>query len=121
MLSIKPGRVGGPGDQNYQDTAGLGYVTGFPHVIFVVKNEGATAALNVHIWLGEALGVGHPQDLRVATPPGLAMVGPHSEVRLPIDFSRFRRATEDRMLETYWVHICVTYEGLLGAQVTQHW
>jgi len=121
MLSIKPGtaaREGQPAPLN--EMQGLGFAVAFPVVLFALRNDSAAPALNVHVALGEASDLGRPTDLRVAAPPALAWLGPGVEVRVPIDLGRFP-STDLRRFHTDWVHISVTYDGLLGARITQDW
>ena len=121
MLSIKPGTAAREGQPAPVDEwRSLGQVSGFPVVLFSLKNDSGTPALNVHVALGEASDLGRPTDLRLAAPPGLPWLGPGVEVKLPIDLGRFP-STDTRRFRTNWVHISVTYDGPLGAHLPQDW
>jgi hypothetical protein len=121
MLSIKPGTAARRGQPDPIDEwRGMGQVGGFPLVLFALKNDSETPALNVRIALGESSDLGRPTDLHLAAPPGLAWLGPGVEIKLPIDLGRFAE-TDTRRFRTDWVHMAVTYDGLLGARITQDW
>lgn len=89
--------------------------------VVYITNASDQPALNIRVTMSEALDQYQAQDLRLATPSPLPIIGPHEKANLPVDMSRFTRAEPPRTVRTDWVCIRIDYEGLLGAKVYQEW
>lgn len=84
-------------------------------------NTSNSPALNVRVQFREAWDKGKPQEINIATPPPIPVIGPGEKQNLPVDLSRFPRAEPPRTIHTDWVAILVEFEGLLGANLTEEW
>ena len=63
--------------------------------VVYLANTSESAALNVRVSFSEAWDLGKPQELRIAKPSALPVIGPAEHVNLPVDLSRFPRRAKN--------------------------